>query len=219
MGTYLYALRSPRLVRRCVVALYTGKRAILTLGSLSFVDKPSWGGVHRSASLTLGKLESLWGDRPHPFAVAHTDDDNGSRIAVGDQVLIPRLSDDDLTQRPRTRWGLSRSDGAGYLGRPIGIVVAMESRGKLDRNAPIPADLVRHYEAVTKQMTDERIERGRKRRKWAQLQAEAKALGVSVIRSGIVAPSFTVYQSHRCVAECKSLDELARVLDGVGVGP
>lgn len=69
MGTYAYALRSPKLARRVTVTLANGSEETVDVASVGYAYKPSWSlGAPKWVAPFLARMQGLWGDRRPAFA-------------------------------------------------------------------------------------------------------------------------------------------------------
>jgi hypothetical protein len=87
MGIYVYALRSPKTVRR--VALSTGET--IRIGSVSYLYKAFvWGTAPRGYAGRMDgliqRLQNLWNGQVTPRYVALTSNTNGHKIEKGQNV-------------------------------------------------------------------------------------------------------------------------------------
>jgi hypothetical protein len=92
MGDYIYALRSPKLMRKVLVKrTKTGIFEELTVASMSYLFKPysDWSGYGRDKNerywQVIDRLAKLWGEQEPPLYAAMTYH-SGHKIKVGDSV-------------------------------------------------------------------------------------------------------------------------------------
>ena len=91
MGDYVYALRSPKLMRSVIVQIGNHYERLDGIGSMSYLFKPmsDWTQYEREFNerswRVVDRLVKLWiGDRP--LYVAMTEEKHGHKICVGQVV-------------------------------------------------------------------------------------------------------------------------------------
>jgi hypothetical protein len=91
MGDYVYALRSPKLIRSVIVQIGNHTERLDNVGSMSYLFKPysDWTGYGREKNerywRVVDRLALLWtGDRP--LYTAMTDEKKGHKLRIGQVV-------------------------------------------------------------------------------------------------------------------------------------